>query len=159
MTRTEEPAVLIDNTTGSTSPAYGAGDAIGGVSSNPLQWANVGGIGGVAYLNDVVVTLQTATAADLLLILYSDTFTAGTDNAAFAEQAADIQKHLGIISIPASSFVAVGGNVKVATVITTPIILTCAGGLGGVLYGQLIANGALTLADAVVYVKLGIYRG
>lgn len=158
MTRIEEPDYLLDSTVGSLV-AYAAGDQIGGVSSSSLQWANAGGLGGAGVLVDVTITLQTATAADLVLVLYNSAFTAGTDNAAFTENAADLTKAAGVVNISSSKFVSMGGNIKRATVTDQQLLYKLSEGWGGMLYGQLLAAAALTLTDTTVHVGLGVYRG
>ncbi len=149
---------LTDSIVGDTA-AYATGDQIGGVSSSTLQWLGAGGYQGAGRINQVVVTLETATAIEIDLILYNASFTAGTNNAAFTEDAADVAKSAGLVNIPAANFKSIGGNWKRATIPVADLIYKSTGDNGGILYGNLIARGALTLASATVYVALGVVRG
>lgn len=149
--------LFVPETTTGDGAAYTAGDAVGGVSSNHLEFGNVAGYLGSGEVKQVVVTLQTAAAAELDLVLYNAPYTQGTNNSPYAEAAGDIAKSVGVINIPAASFKTYGGNVKRA-VVTTSLIYTLPVG-GQTLYGQLVVRGALTLTDVAVHVGIGVERG
>lgn len=148
---------LTDNTTGDGA-AYASGDQVGGASSSALQWTGAGGFGGAGIIIRTIVTLFATTNAELDLLIYNDTFTAGTNNSAFAEHANDVAKCAGIINIPSTAFKLVGTD-RYRADIESPRIYRCAGGEGGTLYGNLIARGALDLVTTfTIYVSLGVER-
>jgi hypothetical protein len=145
-------AFLSASATGSTTPAYAAGDAVGGA----LTFSDAGGYLGAGMVVQVTITLATATAAELDLILYNSSFTGGTDNAAFSEAGADNAKSPGVMTIPASAFKAMGGGIQRATVRET--LAYNVGTQGATLRGQLIVRGALTLTATGVTVGIGVLK-
>jgi hypothetical protein len=147
---------FVNDVTTADASAYATGEQVGGVSSTNLQWA-VGGRGGVGRILSVVVTLEVATGVELDLILYNAAFTAGTDQSAFTEEAADKAKSCGIVNLPAAAFKVIGGNFKRAT-IACDLPYKCTDGAN--LYGNLIARGAIDLAtDVVINIGLGVIKG
>ena len=157
MPRGPETSDFLSDTTIGDGLAYASGDQVGGASSSDLQWLNAGGYNGVGRIRQVVVTLETATAAELDLVIYNSSFTPGTNNSPFTENTADVAKSAGLINIPAASFKSVGGNWKRATIAASDLIYKATE--GGAIFGNLIARGALTLASNTVYVGLGVVKG
>lgn len=137
-----------------TLVAYSSGQAIGG----KMTFANAGNLYGDGMLGPILVAINTAAAADMDLMLYDSDFTAVADHATFAEQAADIDKSIGIVTLVAADFRLVGTNAYRATLLDYPLIYNTGGVSGGSLYGQLVARAALTLTTAIAYVSLGVLR-
>lgn len=158
MARAPQAMDFLSDTTTGDGAAYASGDQMGGASSSSLQWTGAGGYQGGGAVRSVVVTLETAAAAEFDLILYNSSFTAGTNNSAFAEDSADVAKSAGLINIPAANFKSIGGNWKRATVSVDDLPYKVSAE-GGTLYGNLVARGAVTLASNTVYVALGVVKG
>lgn len=100
----------------SVAGQYATGDYIG-ASTAPQSFANaVRNSGGSGVLQSLVVTDKTTDAAvDLEIWLFSATFTAPTDNAAWAITDAHQLLCLGVVEIPSEKWYA-NSNGKVATV-------------------------------------------
>jgi len=130
------PSVRISQTpTVSTSPAYTAGDAVGGL----LTFANaVRESGSSGVLMSVVVIDASQQRPSLELVLFDRTFTASTDNAVFDPTDADLANCIGVVAIGSwSNF----SDNSVATVsgVSLPIVLN-----GTSLFGQLLTRGTPT---------------
>lgn len=155
MPRSSGSSLLIQATATGDGVAYTSGDAIG---TGALQFSNAAGYPGACVL-DVTITLPTAAAADIDLALYGSNITGGTNNSPFTEAAGDNSKSIAILTIPATSFKAMGGGVMRATLLLQTGLGYSLGVDGGTLYGQMIVRAALTLTSPfIVYVGLGVHR-
>lgn len=95
-----DPRTLVIRTqvtpTVSTSPAYTAKDAVGGL----LTFANsVRASGGTCRLDNVQVVDKSQQRPDLELVLFDRTFTAPTDNSVFAPTDAELLTCVGVVYI------------------------------------------------------------
>ncbi len=132
----------------STTPAYTAKDAVGGL----LTFANaVRASGGSGQLLTVTVIDNSQQRPSLELVLFDRTFTASTDNAIFAPSDADLANCIGVVAINAWSDFS-----------TNSIATVSAVGLGFVLngtslFGQLVTRGTPTFVattDIIVAVDI-----
>lgn len=124
----------------STSPAYTAGDAVGGL----MTFTSAHGTSGGKFIIDTVTILDLAKqSAALDLVLFDQSFTASTDNAVFDPSDADAANVIGFVPIAAGNY-ADFNDWSVATVRNVGL----AGALSGStsLYGQLVARGTPTYA-------------
>lgn len=143
------PIVRVTQTpTVSTSPAYTAKDAVGGL----LTFANAVRIsGGAGQLLTVTVIDNSQQRPSLELVLFDRTFTNSTDNAIFAPSDADLANCIGVVSV--NSW---------ADFSTNSIATVSAVGLGFVLngtslFGQLLTRGTPTFVattDIIVAVDI-----
>jgi len=143
------PSVRISQTpTVSTTPAYTAKDAVGGL----LTFANaVRETGSSGVLMGVTVIDASQQRPSLELVLFDRTFTASTDNAIFDPTDADLANCLGVVAI--NSWADFNDN-SVATVsgVSLPIVLS-----GTSLFGQLLTRGTPTFVattDITVIVQI-----
>ena len=132
----------------STSPAYTAKDAVGGL----LTFANaVRTSGGNAVLQSVIVIDNSQQRPSLELVLFDRTFTASTDNAIFAPSDGDLANTVGVVAVNSWSDFSTN---SVATVdgIGKALVLN-----GTSLFGQLVTRGTPTFvatSDIVVIVTI-----
>lgn len=130
----------------STSPAYTAGDAVGGL----LTFSSaVRASGGTCYLESATVLDKAKqTAAGLELWLFDRTFTNTADNAAFDVSDSDLANCLGMIEFAAGD----GASTSTTATLYTwpqsvgigpyPLVLN-----GTDLFGQLVTRGTPTFAS------------
>jgi hypothetical protein len=123
----------------STSPAYTAGDAIGGL----LTFANAARVSaGSGTIQAVVVLCKTpALVPALELVLFNQTFTAIADNAAFNPSDGDMANCIGIIPITNWSDFSLN-SIATRYGLAFPFLLT-----GTSLFGQLVTRSAITLVS------------
>lgn len=123
----------------STSPAYTAGDAIGGL----LTFANAARVsGGSGLVQAVTVMCKTpALIPALELVLFNQTFTAVADNAAFNPSDADMANCIGVIPISAWADYSLN-SIATRFGLAFPFLLT-----GTSLFGQMVTRSAITLVS------------
>ena len=134
-----------------TAGAYSAGDAVGGL----LTFANAGRVsGGGGVIKTVTIIDDAGQDAELELWLFDRTFTAMSDNAAWAPSEADLENHIGVISTEDSS----QGWLAAGTPSTITIDVATGFDLNGTsLFGQLVTRGTPTYAatdDLTIKVKV-----
>ena len=134
-----------------TVGAYSAGDAVGGL----LTFANAGrfsGGGGVA--KNVVLIDDAGTDVAMELWLFSETFTAMADNAAWAPSQADLRKLIGVVYSSDGAWAAAG------TPSINDIEISKRYDLAGTsMFGQLVTRGTPTFAATDdVTVKIALLR-
>lgn len=132
----------------STSPAYSAGDAVGGLLT--FSGAAASGSSGTISVATVMSKTQALLPA-LELVLFNQTFTASTDNAVFAPSDGDMANCLGSIPITNWSDFSVN-SIATRFGLGMGYLLT-----GTDLFGQLVTRTAFTLAgttDLVVSVTV-----
>jgi hypothetical protein len=143
------PSVRISQTpTVSTTPAYTAKDAVGGL----LTFAGaVREAGSSGVLMGVTVIDASQQRPSLELVLFDRTFTASTDNAIFDPSDADLANCIGVVGI--NSWADFNDN-SVAQVsgVSLPLVLN-----GTSLFGQLLTRGTPTFvatSDITVIVTI-----
>ena len=119
-----EPTLVV-----STSPAYSAGDVVGGLLTIDASGALVG-----AILNRIVIADADNRKADFTLYLFRSAPTVIADNAAFTLSFADAKKLSMAIAIPAANYTTIG---SLAVGEVDGINRTLGGGLGTI-YGYLV---------------------
>lgn len=121
----------------STTPAYTAKDAVGGL----LTFANVArASGGSVRIDSVMLVDVSQQQKDLDLILFDRSITAPTDNAVFDPTDAELANVVGVVPIYAGHYADFNDN-SVASVV--PLGLTAV--LNGTsLFGVLVARGTPT---------------
>ncbi len=125
-----------------TAGAYHAKDAVGGL----LTFANAGkGDAGTGIIQGVTIIDKSVQAAQLILVLFDQTFTATADNAAFAPSDADLANCIGTVTIAASDYVTLSDNC-VATKSNIGLPFKLPNG-GTSLFGQLMCSGTPTYAS------------
>lgn len=131
----------------STSPAYTAGDALGGL----LTFANAARLsGGSGLVQAITVMCKTPALVPALdLYLFNQTFTATSDNAAFAPSDGDMANCIGVIPISAWAAETASSLNSIATrfPLAFPFLLT-----GTSLFGQLVTRTAFTAAGTTDFV-------
>ena len=145
------PGTTISQTPTVTAGAYSAGDAVGGL----LTFANAArtsGGGGVTM--GVIIIDDNGQDVKIELWLFNQTFTAMSDNAAWAPSEADLENLIGIISTgdSAQGWLAAGTPSAIDIECTNRYDL-----VGTSLFGQLVTRGTPTFAatdDVTVKVKL-----
>lgn len=143
------PSVRISQTpTVSTTPAYTAKDAVGGL----LTFANaVRETGGTGVLMGVTVLDASLQMPSMELVLFDRTFTAAADNAIFSPSDADLANCLGVVAI--NSWAAFEDNaIAQVSGVSLPIVLS-----GTSLFGQLLTRGTPTFvatSDISVFVTV-----
>lgn len=128
----------------STSPAYTAKDAVGGL----LTFA---GIGAAGVLFGVTVIDASQQRPSLELVLFDRTFTASVDNAIFAPSDADLANCLGVVAINSWADFSTNSVAQVSGV-ALPYLLS-----GTSLFGQLVTRGTPTFvatSDIAVIVSV-----
>jgi hypothetical protein len=123
----------------STSPAYTAGDAIGGL----LTFANAARLsGGSGIIQAITLLCKTPALVPAIdLVLFNQTFTNTSDNAAFAPSDADMANCIGYIPLTAWSDNA-NNSIAARFGLGFPFLLT-----GTSLFGQMICRSAITLGS------------
>lgn len=131
-------AVRISQTpTVSTTPAYTAKDAVGGL----LTFANaVRASGGSGLLQSIHVVDKGQQMANLDLVLFDATFTAPTDNAIFAPSDAELATCVGVIPIYAGDY----NDFSTNSVATKPAVGLEFVLAGTSLFGALVTRGTPT---------------
>jgi hypothetical protein len=149
--RVGSPGIRISQTPTVTAGAYSANDAVGGL----LTFANaarVAGYGGV--IKDVLILDDAGQDAALELWLFNATFTAMTDNAAWAPSEADLRKLVGIIATSSGAYFAAG--TPSAARVECYQRYDCT---GTSLFGQLVTRGTPTyVATDDVTVIIGLLQ-
>lgn len=144
--------LVIDQTpTVSSGSAYAAGDAVGGL----LTFANAALYsGGSGFISAVRIDDLGQQMATLELVLFDQSFTASSDNAAFAPSDADLAN--AVADLPIYSWYNFSTNaVGMASNLWIPF--TCSGGTS--LYGQLLTRGTPTYTSTSdIKVRLTVYR-
>jgi len=138
-----------------TAGAYSANDAVGGL----LTFANVGRTSvsnGGSILTNVVIIDDAGQDAELELWLFDRTFTAMSDNAAWAPSEADLENLIAVVSTEDSGqgWLAAGTPSAIDIECMKRIDLTSG---GTSLFGQLVTRGTPTYAatdDITVKVML-----
>jgi hypothetical protein len=131
----------------STSPAYTAGDALGGL----LTFANAarlsGGSGVIQGLTLMCKTPALVPAVDLYL--FNQTFTSTADNAAFAPSDGDMANCIGVIPITnwAAETASSVNSIATRFALGFPFLLT-----GTSLFGQMVTRTAFTAAGTTDFV-------
>jgi len=143
--------ISIPQTPTVTVGAYTAGDAVGGL----LTFANAAreaGSGGV--VKDLLIIDDAGQDVEMELWLFSSTFTAMADNAAWAPSEANLRKLVGIVSTADGAWFE-AGTPSVARVEASQEYTA----VGTSLYGQLVTRGTPTFAATDdVTVILGLLR-
>lgn len=130
--------ITISQTPTVTAGAYSAGDAVGGL----LTFANAAresGAGGV--IKDVLILDDAGQSVEMELWLFSETFTAMSDNAAWAPSEADLRKLVAIVSTADGAWFAAG--TPSAARVECSQRYDCA---ATSLFGQLVTRGTPTYA-------------
>lgn len=130
--------ITISQTPTVTAGAYSAGDAVGGL----LTFANASresGAGGV--ITDLLILDDAGQDAEMELWLFSETFTAMSDNAAWAPSEADLRKLVAIVSTADGVWFAAG--TPSAARVECSQRYDCA---ATSLFGQLVTRGTPTFA-------------
>lgn len=143
---------FVQTPTVSTTPAYTAKDAIGGL----LTFASVARDSGGAFtLRSVMITDKAQQMSDLDLILFNATIAAPTDNAVFAPTDAEALTIIGVVPIGAGHYADLSTNS-----VAVRHDLQISGVLAGTsLFGVLVARGTPTYAaTSDIVVTLGIER-
>lgn len=144
---------IVQTPTVSTSPAYAAKDAVGGL----LTFANaVRASAGTGTLIAVQVADKAQQMKDLDLILFNATVSAPTDNAIFAPSDAESLTCIGCIPITAGSYFDFSTNsvADVTAGLPRPFVLA-----GTSLFGVLVARGTPTyVATTDIVVTLTIQQ-
>ena len=134
-----------------TAGAYSAGDAVGTI----IPFANAArdtGAGGV--LKQVTIIDDAGQDAELELWLFNASFTAMTDNAAWAPAEADLEKLICIVSTSDGTWRAAGTPSAIVIEVAQRYDLT-----GTSMFGQLVTRGTPTYAAVDdVTVKIGLLR-
>jgi len=119
----------------STTPAYTAKDAVGGL----LTFSNAARVsGGTITIQSVVVIDNSQQRPPLDLVLFDRTFTNSSDNAIFAPSDSDLLNTIGVVSVAAWSDFSTNS-------VATRFGLGMAAKLNGTdLFGQLVTSGAVT---------------
>ena len=143
--------ITISQTPTVTVGAYSAGDAVGGL----LTFANAGrfsGGGGVA--KNIILIDDAGTDVAMELWLFSETFTAMADNAAWAPSQADLRKLIGVVYSSDGAWAAAG------TPSINDIEISKRYDLAGTsMFGQLVTRGTPTFAATDdVTVKIALLR-
>jgi len=132
-----------------TAGAYSAGDAVGGL----LTFVNAGRASAEgSVLTDVLIVDDAGQDAELELWLFNQTFTAISDNAAWAPSEGDLENCIAVISTTDSTWRAAGTPSVINIECTRRIDIT-----GTSLFGQLVTRGTPTYAatdDLTVKIKL-----
>ncbi len=128
-----------------TAGAYIADDAVGGLLTFEAAMRNVKGTG---VLLSVTIQDNASQDAALDLVLFSKTFTATADNAAFDPTDADLANCLGHVSISGTDYATFNDN-SIATVKNIGLAVRTvdvpgANAVDGALYGQLVTRGTPT---------------
>lgn len=129
---------IISQTPTISTGAYTAKDAVGG----KLTFAVEGRGSGV--IHTVTVVDDAAQSAELVLVLFNQSFTATADNAAFDPSDADLENCIGKVKILATDYQALNDN-AVASVLAVGLPYQTKAGLS--LYGQLMCTGTPTYAS------------
>lgn len=145
-------SVVVAVTPTITGGAYSAKDAVGGL----LTFANAARVsGGSGVVHAVTIIDNDSEAAELVLVLFDQTFTATADNAPFDPSDADLANCIGKITISSTDYQAFNDN-AVAQVrnVGLPFKLT-----GTSLFGQLMCTGGPTYtAVSDLTIKLHILQ-
>lgn len=143
------PGTTISQTPTVTAGAYTANDAVGGL----LTFANAARVnGGGGVIKDVIILDDAGQDAELELWLFNATFTAMTDNAAWAPSEADLRKLVAIITTADGAWFAAGTPSAARVEVSQRYDLT-----GTSLFGQLVTRGTPTFAatdDVTVIIGL-----
>lgn len=139
----------ISQTPAVTAGAYAANDAVGGLLTFANATRNSGG-GGV--VKDVIILDDAGQDAALELWLFSETFTAIADNAAFDISQADLRNLVAIVATADGAYFASGTESAARVEASQRYDL-----LGTSLFGQLVTRGTPTyVATDDVTVILGV---
>lgn len=124
----------------STSPAYAAKDAVGGL----MTFSNAArASGGTIRVDAVQVEDKGQQMKDLDLVLFDRSITAPTDNAVFAPSDAEVANCVGVVPITAGDFADFSTNsVASRTAVGLSAVLN-----GTDLFGVLVARGTPTYAS------------
>ena len=141
--------ITIAQTPTITAGAYSAGDAVGGLLTfaNAARTAGKGGV-----LKNVLCIDDAGQDAELELWMFSQTFAAMADNAAWAPSEADLENLVAIVSTVDGTWRAAGTPSAISIEAALRYDLT-----GTSLFGQLVTRGAPTFAatdDITVVVGL-----
>jgi len=144
-------SIAISQTPTVTAGAYSANDAVGGL----LTFASAGrSAGGSGVIKNVLIIDDAGQDAVLELWLFNATFTAMSDNAAWAPSQADLRKLIAVISTNDGDWFA-AGTPSVARVEVSQNYNLAAAGTS--LFGQLVTRGTPTFAatdDVSVIIQL-----
>ena len=134
-----------------TAGAYSAGDAVGTI----IPFANAARVsGGGGVLKQVTIIDDAGQDAELELWLFSESFTAIADNAAFAPAEAELEKLICIVSTTDGTWRAAGTPSAVVVEVAQRYDLT-----GTSMFGQLVTRGTPTFAAVDdVTVKIGLLQ-
>lgn len=143
--------ITVSQTPTVTAGAYSANDAVGGLLT--FAAAALGtGLGGV--VKDVLILDDAGQDAEMELWLFDQTFTAMSDNAAWAPSEADLRNLVCIISTTDGAWFAAG--TPSAAMVEANQRYDCT---GTSLFGQLVTRGTPTFAATDdVSVKIGLLR-
>lgn len=132
-----------------TAGAYSANDAVGGL----LTFANAALVsGGGGVVKNLLILDDAGQDAELELWLFKETFTAMSDNAAWAPSEADMRKLVGIVTTANGAWFAAGTPSAAVVEASQRYDL-----VGTSLFGQLVTRGTPTFAatdDVTVIVGL-----
>lgn len=149
--------VTVSSTPTLSAPgAYVTGDYVG-TTTSPASFGSVVPVsGGSCVLESVTITDKVATTPSVAfeLWLFDRTFTAPTDNVAWAISDADQLNCLAVIPIAAGDWYP-NGNGNVASVGGIGKVLTC--NATSIFYG-LVIRGGRTFADGDLTLKLGVLQ-
>jgi hypothetical protein len=147
-----EEGVSISQTPTVTAGAYSINDAVGGL----LTFANAARYsGGGGFIEGMILLDDAGEDAATELWLFSETFTAMVDNAAWAPSEADLRNLVGIIDTAKGTYYAAGTPSAAVVEADQRFDL-----LGTSLFGQLVTRGTPTyVATDDVTVILGVRQG
>jgi hypothetical protein len=144
-----EAGVSISQTPAVTAGAYAANDAVGGI----LTFANAARVaGGGGFIEGMVLLDDAGEDAATELWLFSETFTAMADNAAWAPSEADLRNLVGIITTANGAYFAAGTPSAAVVEADQRFDL-----LGTSMFGQLVTRGTPTYVatdDVTVILKI-----
>lgn len=135
--------------------SYVTGDYIG-TTTTPQAFANaVGTAGGKGVVQSIVISDKNTNAAVALeLWLFSATFVAPTDSAAWAISDAEALTCVGVIPLTTDRWMASGNN-KIYSDGNIGLVITCA---ATSLFYALVARGSPTLISGDLQITLGILQ-
>jgi len=134
-----------------TTSAYTAKDAVGGL----LTFTDAGrGVHGSGVVHAVTIIDKDAESAELVLVLFNQSFTPTADNAAFDPSDADLAKCIGKVKVAATDYQAFNDNgIGQVRNVGLPFQAVADGNL----YGQLMCTGTPTYtgtSDLIVMIHV-----
>lgn len=148
-------AAIAPTVTVSTSPAYSAGDCVGG----KLTLSSVARVSGGSALLRALYLMDTSNqkaALELLIFNADPTASTFTDNAAISLHASDVAKIIRRISIAAADYVTIDSKAFVDLALSDRPLIPAS---GSDLYAALVTSGTPTYAaTTALTLKLGVVQ-